>query len=172
MINKLRKKIFWIIQIPLSIILLGIIIIFTGFSYKNTVTSSTMFMDRLGRREEKRSEQQKSQSELKPDKDPFDIDIEGIYKIRIDNDSVVRESNDVTDEIRNYAIQISNKNSEEGYIEKYIYSVRKIGDTGKEVTLIENESAINRFKTSFRLAFVFAFLGLVFIYIIAKVIKI
>ena len=30
MINKLRKKIFWIIQISLSVIILGIIIIFAG----------------------------------------------------------------------------------------------------------------------------------------------
>ena len=38
MIDKLRKKIFWIIQIPFSVIILGIIILFTTFSYKNTIT--------------------------------------------------------------------------------------------------------------------------------------
>ncbi len=51
MIDKLRKKIFWIIQISLSIIVLGVIILFTNFSYKNTITSSTMFMDRLEEKE-------------------------------------------------------------------------------------------------------------------------
>ena len=50
MINKLRKKIFWIIQLSLTIIILGIIIIFAGFSYKNTITSSTMFIDRINGR--------------------------------------------------------------------------------------------------------------------------
>ena len=47
MINKLKNKIFWIIQISLSIIVIGVVILFAGFSYKNTITSSTMFMDRL-----------------------------------------------------------------------------------------------------------------------------
>ena len=44
MINKLRRKIFWIIQVSLSIIILGIIILYSTSSYKNTITSSTMFM--------------------------------------------------------------------------------------------------------------------------------
>ena len=47
MINKLKNKIFWIIQISLSIIVIGVVILFASFSYKNTITSSTIFMDRL-----------------------------------------------------------------------------------------------------------------------------
>ena len=47
MIDKLRKKIFWIIQISLSVIILGVILLFTVFSYRNTISSSTIFMDRI-----------------------------------------------------------------------------------------------------------------------------
>ena len=54
--------------------------------------------------------------------------------------------NDITDEIRNYAIEVSNRKFDEGYIGNYIYKVRKIGINGKEITLIENENAIKRLK--------------------------
>ena len=60
MIDKLRKKIFWIIQIPLSIIIIGLIILFIGFSYRNTITSSAMIMDRLEGRMEIREDREKS----------------------------------------------------------------------------------------------------------------
>ena len=50
MIEKLRNKIFWIIQISLSVIVLGVIILFTSYNYKNTITSSLIVMDRLEKR--------------------------------------------------------------------------------------------------------------------------
>ena len=71
MINKLRKKIFWIIQLSLTIIILGIITIFTGLSYRNTITSSTMFMERIEGKVETRNEKPKDFNEPKFDNDPF-----------------------------------------------------------------------------------------------------
>ena len=168
MIDKLRKKIFWIIQISLSVILLGIVIIFSGLSYKNIITSSTMFMERLGGREEIKDNKQEEFSETKTDKDPFEINIDGTYKLRIKDNEVIRESNDVTDEIKNYAITVSNKNSEEGYIGNYIYKIRSFNNNEKEIVLAENETVIKRLKSTYILAIVFAFLGLIIIYIIAK----
>ena len=109
MINKLRKKIFWIIQVSLSVIILGIIIIFTSFSYRNTITSSTMFMERIERRDNVKGEQPEDFREAKNDRDLFLINIDGVYRLSIENNSVMRESDDVTDEIRNYAIKLSNR---------------------------------------------------------------
>ena len=168
MINKLRKKIFWIIQISLSVIILGIIIIFTSFSYKNTITSSTMFMERIERKDNVKGEQPEDFREAKNDRDLFLINIDGVYRLRIENSTVIKESDDVTDEIRNYAIKLSNKKSEEGYIGKYIYRIRKIGNNGKEITLIENENAIKRLKTTVILAIVIGLFGIFIIYIFAK----
>ena len=168
MINKLRKKIFWIIQISLSVIILGIIIIFTSFSYKNTITSSTMFMERIERKDDVKGEQPEDFREARNDRDLFLINIDGVYRLRIENSTVIKESDDVTDEIRNYAIKLSNKKSEEGYIGKYIYRIRKIGNNGKEVTLIENENAIKRLKTTVILAVVIGIFGIFIIYIFAK----
>ena len=168
MIDKLRKKIFWIIQISLSVILIGIIVIFASLSYKNTINSSTVFMDRIGRKENK----PENNSEAKIDKDPFLINIDGAYRLRIKNNEIIRESNDITDEIRNYAITASNKKSEEGFIGNYIYKIRSFNNNEKEITLMENETAIKRLKITFILACVFAILGLFLIYIIARKIAI
>ena len=168
MINKLRKKIFWIIQISLSIIVLGIILLFTSFSYKNTITSSTMFMGRIEGREEKKEDRAKEIDEQRTNKDPFLISIEGVYRVSIENGTILRESNDVTDEIRNYAKELSNKKTEEGYIGKYIYKIRKIGNNGKEITLMENEVAIKRLKVIIIIAIIIGFLGILLIYVIAK----
>ena len=168
MINKLRKKIFWIIQISLSVIILGIIIIFASFSYKNTITSSTMFMERIERKDNVKGNQPEDFREAKSDRDLFLIDIDGVYRLRIENSTVIKESNDVTDEIRNYAIKIGNKKTEEGYIGKYIYRIRKIGNNGKEITLIENENAIKRLKTTVIIAVVIGLFGIFIIYLFAK----
>ena len=168
MINKLRKKIFWIIQISLSIIVLGIILLFTSFSYKNTITSSTMFMGRIEGREEIKEDRTKEIDEQRTNKNPFSINIEGVYRLSIENGTILRESNDVTDDIRNYAKELSNKKTEEGYIGKYIYKIRKIGNNGKEITLMENEEAIKRLKVIIIIAIIIGFLGIILIYIIAK----
>ena len=160
MIDKLRKKIFWIIQITLSIIILGIIILFTGFSYRNTITSSTMFMERL---EERKMDEPREFSE-----EINDTYIEGVYKFQINNNNVTSKSNDITDEIKNYAIEVSNRSLDEGYIGNYIYKVRKIGLNGKEVTLIESEDTINRLKNTIFVSIVIGILVLIIIYISAK----
>ena len=160
MIDKLRKKIFWIIQISLSVIVLGIIILFTTFSYRNTITSSTMLMERLEGR--KIDEPREVSEEINKRY------IEGIYRLQINNNNVISKSDSITDEIRNYAIEVSNSHFDEGYIGNYIYKVRKIGLSGKEVTLIESEDTINRLKITIIVALVSGFLGLIIIYIIAK----
>lgn len=163
MIDKLRKKIFWIIQISLSVIIIGIIILFTTFSYRNTIISSTMFMDRLEGRMENKEDRLKELSEEKNDRY-----IEGVYKIDVNNNNAISKSANITDEIRNYAIDVSKRSSDEGYIGNYIYKVRKIGVDGKEVTLIESESTIKELKTTIIIAIVIGALGLVIIYIITK----
>ena len=162
MINKLRKKIFWIIQLSLTVIILGIIILFAGFSYRNTITSSTMFVDRInGRVNEKPNEQRENT-------DPFLVNVEGVYKIEFNNSSIIRESTDVTEEARNYTLKISKKTSREGYIGNYIYRIRKLGNNGKEITLIENADAIKRLKLTILIAITLGLAGIAIVYIIAK----
>ena len=164
MINKLRKKIFWIIQISLSIILIGLIVIFTGFSYKNTIESSTIFMDRLRGKESGPREF----NEPNADVNPFIANIDGLYRVEIYNGKIINTSSDLSDEVKEYAEKIASKNQEEGYVGNYIYRTRKIGDSGKEITIMENKDAINRLKTTFIFSITIAITGIFIIYLIAK----
>ena len=164
MIEKLRKKIFWIIQISLSVIVLGVIIIFTSYNYKNTITSSLIVMDRLEKRIEHK--QDKIQ-ETKEDERNYG-NIEGVYKLEINNNNVISKSDDVTDEIKKYAIETVNSNFDEGYIGNYIYKVRKLGMNVKEVTLIESEDTIKQLKITIIVSIIIGTLGLIIIYIIAR----
>lgn len=163
MINKLRKKIFWIIQISLTIIILGIIIFFTTSSYKNIITASTMFMDRIEEKD-KPMEFNESRDFL----NPFVTEIEGIYKLQIIGNIIIRESNEITDEVRDLAIKTSKKNSQEGYTGNYIYKIREFGIDGKEITLMENEDAIKRLKATVIYAIAIGILGITAISIFAK----
>lgn len=167
MIDKLRKKIFWIIQISLSVIILGVITLFTTFSYRNTITSSTMFMDRLEGRIGIKEDKLKDFSEERNDKY-----IEGVYRLEISNNNVISKSNDITDEIKEAAIKVSESKFDEGHIGNYIYKVRKFGINGKEVTLIQSDSTIKQLKTTIVISIIIGFLGLIVIYIIAKKISI
>ena len=168
MINKLRKKIFWIIQISLTIIVLGIITLFIISSYKNIIVSSTMFMDRIEIKEDAKNEKNIEFSENKNFISPFSSDVEGVYKLQIKNNEIVRESDDATDEVKKYALELDSKQSEEGYIGNYIYKIRKFGNNGKEITLMENKDAINRYKIIVISAVVISLIAIVVIYIIAQ----
>ena len=168
MINKLRKKIFWIIQISLTIIILGIIVLFITSNYKNIIVSSTMFMDRIEVKEEVKIDRPADFNETKNGINPFFTDIEGVYKLQIKDNEIIRESEDITDEVRNYAIELNGKKSEEGYIGNYIYKIRKFGNNGKEITLMENEEAINRYKRTIISVIAIGLLGITAIYIIAQ----
>ena len=184
MINKLKRRIFWIIQIPLSLIVIGMIILFTSYTYKDIISSSVMFMDRIDGREEIREENKNNKpkdfegekvfedSKINNNKinsnDKFSFDIEGIYKLEIKENEITRESNDVVDEVRNYALEISKQNSEEGFIGNYVYKVRKFGTNVKEITMMENENAISRLNHTFIMMTVLGISIIVIIYIIAK----
>jgi len=163
MIDKLRKKIFWIIQISLSTIILGIIIIFSSIYYKNTISFSVMLMDRFMLRNEIHEI-----NEMEFGRDPFYDEYEGIYKFMVVDSRIDRETTNATEELRNYAIKISNKKSEEGYYKNYLYKVRMMGNNEKEITLMENENTINRVKFNFIMAIGVGVAGIMIVYVIAQ----
>jgi len=174
MIDKLRKRIFWIIQISLSIVIISVVIIFVRFSYKNAVTSSTIFMDRASGKTAIRVDKPKDIEENQPNEpqridEPYSVSVDGVYKFLIKDNNIMRESsNNVTDDIRNKAIEVSTKESEEGLIEKYIYKIRKIGNGEIEVILMENENAINRLRATIIWTCIVGIIGILIIAIIAK----
>jgi signal transduction histidine kinase len=172
MINKLRKKIFWIIQLSLTTIIIGIIVIFAGFSYRNTIVNSTSFMERVEefktvRINDVMNNNNSNNNAPRMEIDPFNVDFEGVYKFEYNNNKVIKVSDNVTDEIKEYANKLVNSNQEEGFIGNYIYRIRKVGN-GKEIVLMENEEAINRLKISLISAIGIGLLAIFGIYLIAK----
>ena len=157
MINKLRKRIFWIIQISLSLIVLGVIILFSILNYRNTIKSSIMFMDRFENRDA-RGDRPRELNE----------NIEGVYRLEVNNTDVTSRSSEVTDEIKEYAIKASNSIGNEGIIGKYIYSNRSFGPGVKEITLVESENTIKQLNITMVITIIVGACGFIAIYIIAK----
>lgn len=165
MIKKLKQKIFLLIMVSLSIIILGTIIVFAFLNYNNTINTTTFMMDRFVDGEPKRAPNEKIEDyKIKPE-----IDIDGLYNILIENSVIVQNSNTSNDkEINEYALKIAKKNSEKGIIGNYIYKVRKVNQNITRITLIENENVISHIKTIFIFSAIIAVCSIIAIYIIAK----
>lgn len=160
MIDKLKRKIFWIIQISLTSIILGVTLLYTILNYKDSINSAIMLMDRLTGEDEKRIE--------KPQELEETIENYGIYKFSINNFEIYREPEKVNDEIKNYAIIVSKKSSENGIIGQYVYKVRKLGNNEIDVTLMKNESLVLNIKLKIIFSVSIGIISIIVIYIIAK----
>lgn len=165
MIEKLSKRIFYIIAISLSIVLLGIIISFSVFSYTNTINSSTLFLDRfmvgnkkiIGERED---------FGMRPP--VLDMQIEGLYVFQIQNNKVINTNEIATNKVaEEYAIKLSNGNSENGIIGNYIYKIRKNRDM-TTVALMENENVIMHTQLIIAISVISCIISLVVVYVVAK----
>ena len=73
MIKQLKSKIFFLIMISLSVLIVGIIVIFSVLNYSNTIKTATFMMDRFSNFEEKR---EKESENIKPE-------VEGLYFIEV-----------------------------------------------------------------------------------------
>lgn len=171
MINKLKSKIFWLIMITLSIITLGVVILFTIINYRNTINTSSFFIDRVYGIEDNRKDRP-----LKPEEDDEERmdrrdvpDIDGFYSLIVKDDEVIGNNGTlVTEEIKNYAIKASNKKSNDGIIGNYIYRIDKEKDDRVLVILVQNEDAVTHIKILYLAAIGISVVAIGVIYIIAK----
>lgn len=163
MIKKLSKRICWIITIALSIIVLGIILLFTILNYRNIINTATIMMDRVTNRDIKKNVD--GNEEIEVDKPT----IEGVYYVQIEDSHVISNSNITQDKtIEEYALKVSQKHSESGIIGNYIYKVRRIKGNQINVMLMENEEAISHSQKIIITAIIISGVSLIIIYIIAK----
>lgn len=171
MINKLKSKIFWLIMITLSIITLGVVLLFTIINYRNTINTSIFFIDRVYGIEDDRKERP-----VKPDEDNEKKEmrrnipnIDGFYSLVVkDNEVIENNGTSVTDEIKNYAIKVSNKKSNDGIIGNYIYRIDREKDDEILVILVQNENSVTHIKILYLAAIGISGVALIIIYIIAK----
>jgi signal transduction histidine kinase len=163
MIKKLSQKIFWIIMVSLSIVILGIIILLGFLNYTNTIKTSSLMLDRVLNNEPKQPV-----IEIEEGSIDLDLNIEGVYTFRIENSKIIKSSAENYDKtLEQYALKISNQNKEEGIINNYIYKVRKNKDICT-VTLMENESVIKQTKIILLYTALGCIISVVIIYGIAR----
>ena len=83
MIKKLESKIFLILMISLSIITIGVIVLFTVSNYNNAINTSTIFMDRLFKPDDNK--------EINTEKPVVNID--GLYRLKILSNDEIQSDN-------------------------------------------------------------------------------
>lgn len=164
MIKKVQKRIFLLIMVLLSIVILGTIILFTLLNYNNTINLAGSMMDRFIEGEPKKNPNDKIEDKIK-----IENAIDGLYDFLIEDSIIVKSSNTLNNNVINeYALKVSNGNSEKGIVGEYIYKVRKVSNNVKRITLIEDENAVSHIKTIFIFSVIISITSIISIYIIAK----
>ena len=156
MISKLKQRIFLIIMVPLTAIIVGVIGGFAYLNYKNTIRTTSFLMEGF-------------ENGLANKNIQNQVNIEGIYRVFISNSNYIVNSNsNKTQELKDYSSKIISSKRENGIIGKYIYKVRKNRNNSYEITFIENEKAISHIKIVFIVSIVAGGALIVAIYFGAK----
>ncbi len=164
MIKKLSNRIFLLIMVSLSIIVIGTISVFTILNYNNTINSTTFMMDRFVDGGPKVNPKTRLENKSKQENN-----INGLYIFVIENSEIIAVSNTIEDKnINEYVNKISKSKSKKGIIGDYIYKIREINENTKIVSFMENKNAILHIKTVFIISGALLIISLISIYIIAK----
>ena len=168
MIKKLSQRIFLLIMISLSTIIIGIILLFAILNYTNTISSRTSIMDRIsGGQIVRNNIEPKPPEEIA--KENLEFKLQGVYNIVVENSKVIQNlNNNLEKEIEEYAIKVSNKNSTTGIIGDYIYKVRRTKEERCHITLFEDKNAISHIKTMIGFSIILSIVSLIVVYLIAK----
>ena len=165
MIKKLKQRIFLLIMLSLSIIMLGIIITYTSLNYNNIINTTTSMMERFAGWENKkypndRFEDYKLKSE-------FNID--GLYMVLIKDSVIIHTQNTIENKnINESVVKILEKGKEKGIIDTYIYNARKIEANTIIITMIEDKDTIAYIRTMVVVSGMMSIISIVVIFIIAK----
>lgn len=169
MIKKLKSKIFFVIMISLSVLVVGIILGFSILNYTNTIKTATLMMDRFSNFKEKEMLDKQEPKFGVGNKLNTDVEIEGLYFIEVKDSNIISNSDTSNNkELKEYAIKVSNRQKEAGIIDKYIYKVRKSRDNTTMIILMENEKTILHIRMVLIFSFVAIVLSLLIIYSISK----
>ena len=163
MINKLKSKIFLIIMISLSILVISMITIFGILNYTNTLKSATFMMDRVSNFEFKRFPNDEKMLFEKED----ELKLEGVYSVEIRNLQII-ENSENSEEINSYAIKIANGNSENGVVGKYLYKVMRTPQNTVRIVFMENEKTIANLRMIIIISAVSAMVSIIIIYLTSK----
>ena len=163
MIEKLRKKISLIVLFAISIPLLFIIIFYTISYRENIIRTNAQFVDRM-------FVDPNGKLDNNEDKQISIYEMDGIYSVSINNNGIFKTDGNVTEELKDYALKISNNKKESGIIGNYIYKKRIINENNKDlvVIFIESKSEISKTNMVIISSIIILGIGIVLIYILSK----
>lgn len=163
MIKKLRQKIFLIIMFSLSIVIVGLIVLYDSMNYNNAINTAISVTNRFVEEEPKRN------NKIEDYKIMPDINASGIYRVVIQDSRVIHNSENAKNNIiEEYAIKILKKDNEKGIIDNYIYNVRKIDKNTAIILMIEDNNTVSNIRTTIIFSGIILLISLLFIYLIAK----
>ena len=158
MIDKLKKKVFWILMLSISIVLIGAIILFAYVNYTSSISAATSIMERVNDfgkiQDNMEPPEMNSTAENKFEKEEMpprgninlDTNLDDTYYYIIEDDRIINESGEQSSTIEEYALKASKKNKESGILENYIYKKSKGRNDSQVVMLMKNESVITRIR--------------------------
>lgn len=164
MIRKLKQRIFLLIMLSLSIIMIGVIILYAALNYNNTLNTTISMMNRFVNGEPNRNNNKIDDYKLKPE---FNID--GLYRVIIQNSVIIHDPESLkNNEIDEFALKILKRNNEKGIIDNYIYNVKKIDKNTTVISMIEDENTVSHIRTTIIFSIIMSAISLGVIYIIEK----
>lgn len=167
MIKKLKMKVFWILMISISTIVLGVIILFAIVNYNSMISAATSMFDRF-------DDFSRMPNSEKIDKNVNDneigIDLSKIYTYMLDNGKIIDNIGGKDQEIEKYAYKIYEKNKEEGIIGNYIYKIKnsKMEDKRSTIMLVEDKNSVVQIKCIYVYAIIGSLIALIVIFVISK----
>ena len=174
MINKLKKKVFLILNTSITVILLGIILIFAYMNYKNTLNTATVMMDRFNEFDKRQMDMKEPPTDSEEEKqDPpemmQDSAIDGNYYFAIEDGKIISNSGEKDNQLEEIALKAYGKNKESGIIGNYIYKTQKDQNGSKTIIMLtENETTIIRIKFIYIISITAGILVIILTYFISK----
>ena len=180
MIKKLKKKIFLILMLSISIVLIGGIVLFAYMNYSSSIKAATSIMERVndfGKIQENMEppDNQKDDNtifneEERPPRGNIELNanLEDTYYFIIEDGKIINESDDKSSETEEYALKISKERNETGIIGDFIYKTAKGRNNSKIVMLMKNESVITRIRIIFILSGIACIIVVIVAYFISK----
>lgn len=182
MINKIKSKIFMIVMISLSVMIISITFVINIINYTQSRQESYTWIENANNllKHEKGPgippDNIKSMPNLDEDPGFLYWKTTDFYLVILDNDTIVQTINDNPKNypnkiINKYALQVSKKNKKQGSIGNLIYSI-KSRNSITTVTFMDNTMANKRLKSMLILSIIITFIAFILTFFISRKISI
>jgi len=176
MIKDLRNKVSLIVFFAIALPLIIGVIIYDFSYYNNVITSNVDVVDRFIQAPddnvnmEKPKDLSEDGERTEPPEIPQMPSIEGVYSISIENGKVISSDDDITDEMKEYALSIYDNSLESGIVGNYIYKKKtfEMYDNKTNIILVESSNEIKKINLVVFISIIISIILIVLIFILAK----